>query len=356
MDDSSYLNLLRFKDLRSSYTKRAKEVRKRNKEWVREKYESFSKEFNNELTRCREHDEIVNLCIHPFSESNPERLALGYNYMRADPLYEKGIDNFDFLICRIEGKRPIAIFGEVKSSITNFKRSFSEFDDKVKNVEDNREYIKNEYLGIDNEPLFEYVFAVKSNLSPDVRDIIVEEDKNIILWIADLYDGSLKLARSPKGEGRNKMQHHDHSLSKYLGQSVRSSRNTFDFFPQTHMLRKLKILILSLEERNILSIERLRRNIFANCFFLTPKERQAEFESIVQNGLEIGFLVDDEKKVGEYRISSVTSKLSELEEEIQERWKTAKIKEFARKNLEESINILQSQILDDQRKRPTLDN
>ena len=68
--------------------------------------------------------------------------------MRSDPLCEKGLRNFDFLLFKRHAKTSVAIFGEVKSSVTNPSRIIDDFEKKRETVELNREFIATNYLGV----------------------------------------------------------------------------------------------------------------------------------------------------------------------------------------------------------------
>ena len=160
------------------------------------------------------------------------------------------------------------------------------------------------------------MLVVKSSIGMEIRDAIDEKDKEIILWLADLFEVKIKSANTPKIRTNRFIQHHDPKLMRYMSKGVPSSKSTFDFFPQSHIVLKMKAVILSIEPNgNKISMERLGINIRGNYYFFNSKRLVEEVDLIIQNGLKIGFLSRNRKDPSEIQVKAVSSRTESLEKE-----------------------------------------
>lgn len=172
VDDNAFLRLVAFPDLKRRYEKELKlEIRQIEEEFKRS-YDNRRAMHDREIETYRRHDEVVSMCIHPFSEEGTSVRQLGYQFIRAEPLSELGIKNVDFLIYRREGRTPIVIFGEAKSRITNFSQTLREVGERRANIETRTDYVKTNYLKTTSDPIFEYVLAVPTSIAIETRDAI----------------------------------------------------------------------------------------------------------------------------------------------------------------------------------------
>jgi hypothetical protein len=343
-------------DLRKRYVKDAKsEERRVKREYKRGRKESIER-YTLAIERQDEHDKLVNLCVHPFTETSLMPTRLGYSFLRADPLFELSVRNFDFLIYRTDSKMPTAIFGEVKRTVES--DLMRELKEKREIVEANIEYVKANYLGKTNQDIrLESVLAVPSASSIDAYNAISNSNEPVILWLPQLYDNSLKLGQPPDGQPqRARMSHYDNRLMKALSVPVSSSAATFDFFPQSHTVRKLKAL-LSCSQRTpqglIVDNFRLSQFVKGQLFYLDDNQRSAELARIVQEGERIGFLARFLDKP-DLKIVSTRRKIESLERDLDRMWIEAALKEDQTRDTEKALTRLRSTILKEQEKRPSI--
>lgn len=181
LSDDGFLRTVIHEDLRKRYLKDEKNEERRVRSEYRKGRKGNVERYTLAIERQDEHDDLVNLCVHPFIETAFMPTKLGYNFLRADPLLELGVRNFDFLVYKADAKRPIAIFGEVKTSITNSAELVRELKEKSGVVESNLGYVKKDYLKSSQDPLLEVVLAVPSRSSIEAYNAISNSNEPIIL-------------------------------------------------------------------------------------------------------------------------------------------------------------------------------
>lgn len=182
-EDKQLAEDLKYRDLIEKYKRKNKEVSEKiEKEFnQKEKYEGLVQKYRQGIESMEEHDILLNMCIFPFTEKGHLR-ANDYTFIRADPLFEFGIKNFDFLL---HGRRPkisIAVFGEIKSSAPSPGNLVNEIRRTRQLVSEKLPYIRENYLRIPaGFPLIcEYVVGVNSLDAPDVHNAILDQKEKII--------------------------------------------------------------------------------------------------------------------------------------------------------------------------------
>lgn len=360
MEDDDFLAQITFSDLKKRYSEEIHSITRKANSDFRDTVDARVAELNRGIETQKEHDKVLNLSIHPFIEKSSPAAKLGYVFVRAAPLFERDVKNLDFLIYRREGKKPIAIFGEAKSSITNYNKVLTEFDERKKVVEDNLEYVKSQYLKTTADPILEYVLVVKSSIASDTRDAALERSMNLVLWQADPYEIRLKLMTPPPGIDPTtsiKWVHHDANLNSVLGKSIPSNAAALAFFPQSHTVTKMKALLqcMRVEEHNLtVPLSLLESYLSEQMGYLDSGERAKEAGFIIREAERIGFVAESTNKP-ELAIISGRRKPSSLEEEIQNRWIQSKLDEERKSAIDQAKDIFQREILSEQKKRPTLD-
>lgn len=357
MDDDAFLRLVTFPDLKKLYDKRIKETIKEVNVAFRRDFEQLKEEHEYQIKSSRDHDQVVNLCVYPFVERDLPLSRLGYRFLRAAPLLELGVKNIDFLIYRQEGRRPIAIFGEAKSSIANYARTLNEVAERRRIIESNLGYIKTEYMKTGSDPILEHVLAVKSIIGIDTRDAILEGRHEVILWLVDFLERKLRLGQPPEEEpARHLMMHHDEDLTRFLSDGVLSNAATFAFYPQSHTVSKLKAMLQCLETLDrslVVPIYRLSQFIDTQLFYLNDAQKTVEVDIIVREAEKIAFAVKFEDKPV-LRIISRYRKLGSLEAELQSLWLKTRMEEIRVSKVDEARTQVQNEIIAEQKSRPTL--
>lgn len=358
MDDDAFVSQLRFEDNRREYPRSIRRQIREVRAAVWKDYGDFEKTHEEGIRTERDHDIVVNLCVYPFVVPELPPARLGYRFLRGAPLDELGGRNFDFLIFRREGKKPIAIFGEAKSSIVNFGSVVNEVAEKQKIVESKLDYIKSEYLKSNVDPICEYVLAVRTSFGTKTRDAIEQSGKPMILWTVDyLKHRELRLEQTPRGEPmRHLMAHNDEALTKVLAQGTPSDSATFAFYPQSHIVSKLKTILAVKEESEyalVAKFHKLRTYLGIQLSYLNDSQREAEFQAIITEAEKMGF-VTVSKKTGELNLQSRYRKMKTLEEELEKRWVRHKFEEESNAKVEAARLAIQSEFTAREAKLPPL--
>jgi hypothetical protein len=111
LQDDVFVNFLGFEDLISAYEKeRDKAIGSIQKRYIQQREQLIRAKLEG-IRQDQYHRRILNACIFPFSESGAMP-GLGFSFVRASPLEEKGESNLDFLIYNPAKK--IALWGEAK--------------------------------------------------------------------------------------------------------------------------------------------------------------------------------------------------------------------------------------------------
>ena len=258
-----------------------------------------------------------------------------------------------------EGSRPVAIFGEVKGSVTNFTQVLKEMGERRKVIESNLDHIKTHYLDTRSDPILEYVLAIKSSLSTKMRDTILEGPERAILWQVDYMHHQLSLVQAPRQQpDRRMMTHGDSELTRILGSGdgVSSYENTFAFYPQSHILAKLLAMlpVIDIEGANvILRPFKLAQYVGAQLSYLDEGARQREVDSIVSEAEKVGFAVKT-RESPDLLIPSRSRARASLETELRRRWMKTRVEERWLGALEDARSSLQASIMEKQKMQPTL--
>lgn len=328
VSDEQFETELNFEDLKAKY-----------REAVRKSRESLTKKHAAERVELRKlklagleaeriHRDLLNLCVYPFTEQGKCQRELGYRFLRASPLSELGLPNFDFLIARLYPAEEIAILiaGEAKGSVGSPKGVVDDVAKKRGVFIENSEVVLAQYLGQDKNRkyLLETVVAVDSVDSSNMITAIVESGEPIKVWHGPSTGPALLSIASPpsSAHGAHKYLHADAKLNRLLDK-LPTIRRTFDVWPNTHTLIQLGALIrASHPEEYGMSVGTadLGNVLARDMFYLTPKEREDSALSLIRVGMAIGFLTPMAGVAGEFKIVAKGARRDALETTLQEKW------------------------------------
>ena len=314
---SEFLKRLSKKE-REIFTKAERScINKRNKIWedVKSKKEL---EIRGGIRKNQEHDKYLNLCIFPFIQIEKSEL-FNYLFIRAEPLVELNPEekakSFDFLI--YNGKK-LAIFGEMKRSISNATNVLNELKERIEEVKKREDYIKSNYLKTKKEVEFEFVVAVPSEYAEDMVNAIYRNGERIIVWsihvIEELEEESvprkyrLRMARFMSNEEAERLRliHKDKNLRRLLGgpRGIETQMETpYQVFPSSSSLKYLRVFNQLVEIRG--REKELKKEKIIDFFYekeftylcspLERKKRNNEFinnkiENMIKKALEIDFI------------------------------------------------------------------
>jgi len=308
-------------DLRKKYLDEKRNIMKELGGRHDKEFNFFRDTQNQEIEKDGRHRNLINSCVAPFTQ-NGSMYHTGYRYIRAAPLFEIGVKNFDFLL--FNRNKSIAIFGECKGTISNPAALISDIEKQKKAVQGNMNLVKMGYLKMPETSNIdvEYVLAVPSNYSQEVVNAVVKSDTNLIVWHAPLTEADeISMAHPPSDSitDMRRMLHRDNELN---GMShVKSNRKIFSYFPQGHIVTKLHSLMSSLhyESSGVNISKELLREVISKDLFYAEEKVDQTVDALIAKAIEIGFL-DPNTDGNMYKIKSNTRKADKLEAILQEKW------------------------------------
>lgn len=386
-DDATFLASILDEELRSKYRKRLKEELSKERKQFQAQRKKFKQDQEDGIADNEAHDEIVNMSIHLFVEKTIFTEEMGYKLRYCDPLYEKDLPNFDFLIIKKGDKRLTAIFGEAKTGNTKAQSIVNEVFAKQKVVEANRDYIIKIYLDDTTTHVdFEYVIAVYPRFVDEIQDALEQafsaEKKQhgkatittattttnvaelhrkvkTIIWKVDPHTSQLDLANPGKANSdRLRMLHSDNRLNSEL-KDVEVSRKVFSFFPQSHTATKIKSLITMLEfikastGKLEFSAGDVDDYLKSELYYMQEDERKAIRQDILKNAEKIGFI----KSIGydKYAVKEEYSGSSLKGTTVEKLWVSYRIREEHDKAIEECRERVQAEISAEYERKPRMD-
>lgn len=303
-----------------------------------------------EISNREKHDEMVNMGILPFMDQPNFGEDLNYRLIACDPLYELKIPNFDFLITKNTDKQIITIFGDAKTSIDRPSRIISDILRKKEAVQNNESYIRDQFLEGTSLPIrLEYVVLVEASFSDEIRNEIENQGGGFIIWSADRHNSSIKLVNpGDNNKHRLSMLHADNKLNSMLGNIPGTLyASSLGFFPQSHIVTKMKSLIQVIEysklvlNRTYLTDKEIDPFFDNQLSYMTKKHRVVEKNEIIDNAIKIGFL---EKGGKGYSVKKEYSSRSTQEKIISQLWISNQIKNRLEERIEEARLQLQHEV------------
>lgn len=353
LSEEDFLDYLSFPDIKNEYAKGLKDIREKIKKEFEENKDFQEKSRKAAIGIDRRHRDLINTCVYPFT--NKGSLAnTGYKYIRSAPLIELDLPNFDFLLFKHTDRFNIAVLGECKGSISNYRSIVRELQERESVVEDNLDYIKKQYLKLpeSKQVFLEYVIAVPTNDAVEMVNKIIECGGGRIVWqlsIAGNPEISIAFPSKKISIPRDSMIHKDPLLNSELDPSkhTESNRNAFSIFPQVHAYTKLCSLISSARPGDsglVVTKEELQRVISQDLFYMSDIYINAETDYILHKGMEIDFLesteVDDIYKI---KARGIRRKI--LEGQLEVKWIRKQLQNDMDKAFEEQRLLLRHDFL-----------
>ncbi len=275
----------------------------------------------------------------------------------AFPSTQKRRQNFDFLVWNPIGRKPIAIFGEVKGSVRNPTAVVTEVEEKRKIVEANLGYIKQEYLKTNADIICEFVIGIPSLFSVEIRDAVEASNSNVVVWQADSSAMVLELVQPPRSLAKGaQMLHHDPNLNRVLSDPIDVTNVTYGFFPQSHPVTKLRVLATLLKREPhgpIVELRDIEQAVESQLFYLKKEHQERVTSEMVKESVRIGFaLYHQERAV--LRIQSRFRQYKSLKDDLVEKWVQARLNAEREEEIGSKIQALETEMLAEQAKQPSL--
>lgn len=365
IDDKPFIEFLKLDSLKKKYSDEIEKLTQQLKKEFEDpvEYQAKYKMHDGEIIKDRNHRQVVNACIYPFSQKG-KLTKLGYYFIRTEPLLEKGISDVDFVI--ESPKKQIAIFGEAKTSTVNASKIISEMKTRKKVIEENEQYLQQTHVPNSNK--FEYVFGTHAIETRDLYARIVESNEKFVSWQYGGFDDnsnilSIYVPESVTKETREKVMHQDDELNRNL---VRVNTNiTYkNILPKSHPLAMMSILTWIDREndpdnddkkgtfrlKDLLEIFAIELEKFSNELIekLTKKT--------IHEAVEIGF-VRELDETDTYKIISQSSDPEARYEDLKRKWIDHAIKKAKNRKLLEKKLKLQSKMREEKlRIQPPIDS
>jgi hypothetical protein len=353
LNDEDFIDYLSVPDLQKAYTSSLKGLKEKAKKEFEENRDFFEKSKKAAIETDRRHRDLINSCIYPFT-NNGSLAGTGYKYIRAAPLSELDVPNLDFLLFKHTDRFSIAVLGECKGSISNYKSIVRELQDRASVVEENLDYITKQYLKLSEfkRVFLEYVVAVPTNDALEMVNKIIENEGGLIVWqISITGDPEISIAFPAKGIPipRETMMHKDPQLNRALDplKHIQSNRNAFNVFPQGHVYTKLCSLIRSARPGDsglVVSKEDLKKDISQDLFYMENNYIDKETDHILQKGIEIDFMEWIEAD-NIYKIKARGTKRKILEEQLEEKWIKNQLEQDLNKTVEDKKLLLRDEFI-----------
>ncbi len=354
-NDDEFLNYLTFEDLKTSYLKEKGECLKKIELEEQEKRVENERRLRSEIRIDREHRKILNACLYPFATKVSRLRKLGYYFLRAAPLLERGTSNLDFLVYKSAPMNGTAIFGEAKGSVSDPSQIVRETLDRKSVVESNRNYVNQTYLGGANAS-YEYVLGVSSVDSNNVAKAVIRHNGGLIIWHSEKSQNpELTIFVPSETHIRASMMHAEDQLNKELGNKIPTSLEFKTFFQQSHIAAKLLVLLsidkLSADEtfklEDVTNVVETELNYIDDSAIILR-----EAQNILQSGITIGFVgVMGENR---YKIKSRYKSAASRETDLMDKWVEHRLEELFKEKAGAALEELKSKYRNLREKRTDL--
>lgn len=347
-DDNKFIMSLFSEELKGKYQAEKKAILKNTHSDLKNKRQEFEKNVVEQIEVDQAHRSLLNMCVYPFTNSGI-MYKTGFFFLRASPLYELGLENFDFLLFNNHTKVPIAIFGECKGSFSNANNVLTQMVSRRAVVEANLNFIKENYLHIpkSSELIIEYVIAVTSHYSGEMSNKVIELGGDFIVWHGPkVGDEEISIHFPPEKLSipRERMMHSHQDLNRGL-QHCPTIRDAFTFFPQMHGFSELFAIINLLNPFNpdLIDFDDLINFLKVDLYYMDEKYISEKAHEIIRKGLEIGFLEHSDTK-GIYQIKIRGKHKTTISRNVLEKWCNIKFSKHIKFEVEKQITQLQDLI------------
>lgn len=299
-----------------------------------EKVDSLTRTYKDEITKQQEHRRLINFCIYPFAQESST--PAGYRFIRADPLEELGVPNFDFLLYDFEGHM---VFGEAKASLPQqIDRIVNEVAEQAQVVDEHEDYIESEYIGQEIRHK-EFVLATFTRANELTRKIIALEE-DIVTWAVNRAERKIEVNNAlPQGSDLpasrlgdpveevlddidRQISHADNRLNSALTRAE-TDDGLFDVFPRSGSFDRLRTIITSCQiEGRYTYIDRadIKSSALESMRNHEGEEVEELVDKILQSGLEVGILERWEDDRGQFKVVSQYGSRDGLEKTLKKKW------------------------------------
>lgn len=306
------------------------------------------------IRQDQDHRRILNACIFPFSESGTMP-GLGYSFVRASPLEEKGAPNLDFLIFNPEKR--IAIFGEAKGSVDDPGGVVDQTKLRIKSVNESGKYIDDVYLKCQGSK-WEFVLGVSWRESSELVKSVLRKGGGIIVWHVgiELQDEVPKLSvvipQAVDSGAHKTMRHSDDAMNRALS-NTETSHVFKTFFLDSHPVAKMLVLTIvdKGKDKGLFAIEDLLALVREELDYLDESVVREEARRILQLGQTIGFVVPDQDK---YRITSRSKKANVRESEMKDAWIRWSLQRDETQEIQEALKPIREKYSKERSQQTTL--
>lgn len=334
IDDKEFIEFLSLRKLKEEYIQAKKDLFTSIDNNYAHQQSTLEQTYLKEIGKDQQHRRILNTCIFPFIEQG-QLTEYGYHFIRASPLYEKDVPNFDFLVFHTTSPN-IAIFGEAKGNANSPDDVIQQTKERIQIVEKFRNYITDMYLNTSSE--FEFVVCTGWPDAYELMKSIARKGGGIIVWnssipiIADeekqeLLD--LLVPGSYYGMVNDLMVHKDKNLNKHF-HKIRTSSQCKDFFIDSHRFSKLLIINYADGGKNdgVFTFTDLFELVKDTLDYLDTDTIRKETEEILNFAKDnLSFVDELQNQPGSYRIVSKGKKAAVREKELRDKWINYKIEQ-----------------------------
>ena len=363
IEDKIFIDSLTFSDLKEKYADEKKALFSSIDKEHTEKREDSAKKKLKGIEQDLKHRMVLNSCIFPCLSDNGELSKLGYQFIRASPLHEKKVSNFDFLLFHSDFPT-IAIFGEAKGNISDYGGVVDQTKARIKIVQEHQSYINSTYLNGTNSG-FEYVLGVNWPDANETKKSIVRKGGGIILWNSGIIPGiqnkevlSLIAPGKEDGSAGKSMFHKDDNLNNRLKQ-IETSYQCKDIFLESHRFAKLRLINYAArkKEDNSFTFDDLKRIVTDELFYVPDAIIYAETEEIIRYAKDnLKYIEDISEAHRKYKINSKKKKTNLLDQELQSRWLDYELEYEAHQEKIEQLKEIQERYAKERSARKTLDD
>lgn len=299
--------------------------------------DEYKEDLEDHIEQEREHRRLINFCIFPFVQSNPPE---GYKFVRADPLEELDLPNFDFLLHDLEGR---VILGEAKASLpTNTASEINDLIEQVETFYEEKEYIEDNYLGTEIIHT-EFVLATYTDYASKASRTILEKGEEIVTWQVNRFSDTLNVEKDipssvPENiesdsvdealeEVRRRALHDVPGLNEALNGCPTAS-GSVSVFPRSAIVDKLRIVIRAYKSDGrytFVNYEDLKQEVRNGALNYEEERINDITDRIVSEGLSIGLLEEWDDDRGDYKVVSRYTSREGIEKTLKNKWIKAQI-------------------------------
>ena len=304
-----------------------------------EEVDEYRDDLEDFIEQEREHRRLINYCIFPFSQSDSLE---GFRFVRADPLEELDLPNFEFLLHDLEGR---VIVGEAKATLpTNVKSEMNDIREQINYFKFMREYIEDEYLGREIVHV-EFVLATYQDYASKAARTILENGENIVTWRVNRFTDTLNIEKElpdempdninadSLSEGlqelRRRCLHDIPQLNSSL-EGYSTATGSVNVFPRSALVDKLRVIVRQYESEGryaFVCYEDIKREVKNGAMNYGEARIDEITEQIIQEGIKIGILEDWEKDLGDYKVVSQYTSREGIEQTLTKKWIQNRIEE-----------------------------